>query len=71
MSALVSFGHEETVNEAKRRFEAFLEDRDTPLLPADIRKVISHHLLLLTADSIILYDHQLLFMIFMEQLMTY
>ncbi|KAG0607531.1 hypothetical protein M758_8G035700 [Ceratodon purpureus] len=39
LSALVSFGHEETVNEAKRRFEAFLEDRDTPLLPADIRKV--------------------------------
>lgn len=41
LSALVSFGHEETVNEAKRRFEAFLVDRDTPLLPADTRKVIS------------------------------
>lgn len=41
LSALVSFGHEETINEAKRRFEAFLEDRDTPLLPADIRKVIN------------------------------
>jgi puromycin-sensitive aminopeptidase len=39
LSALVSFGHEETVNEAKRRFEAFLADRDTPLLPADLRKV--------------------------------
>jgi puromycin-sensitive aminopeptidase len=39
LSALVSFGHEETVNEAKRRFEAFLADRDTPLLPADTRKV--------------------------------
>lgn len=40
LSALVSFGHEETVNEAKRRFKAFLADRDTPLLPADLRKVI-------------------------------
>jgi len=40
LSALVSFGHEETVNEAKRRFEAFLVDRDTPLLPADTRKVM-------------------------------
>ena len=64
LSALVSFGHEETVNEAKRRFEAFLEDRDTPLLPADIRKVINHHLLLLTAGAIILYGHQTLPMIF-------
>lgn len=39
LSALVSFGHEDTIIEAKRRFDAFLVDRDTSLLPADLRKV--------------------------------
>uniref|UniRef100_A0A7I4BPT3 Aminopeptidase n=1 Tax=Physcomitrium patens TaxID=3218 RepID=A0A7I4BPT3_PHYPA len=39
LSALVFFGHEDTINEAKRRFEAFLKDRESPLLPADTRKV--------------------------------
>lgn len=59
LSALVSFGHEETVIEAKRRFEAFLVDRDTPLLPADIRKVIIHRMLFLTVGTIIVCDFQL------------
>lgn len=39
LSALVSFAHEDTIMEAKRRFQVFLHDRDTSLLPADIRKV--------------------------------
>ncbi|KAG6551916.1 hypothetical protein Mapa_006533 [Marchantia paleacea] len=37
MSALVSFGHEESIVEAKRRFSAYLSDRKTSLFPADIR----------------------------------
>jgi puromycin-sensitive aminopeptidase len=68
LSALVSFGHEETIAEAKLRFEAFLEDRDTPLLPADIRKVIKPSLALV--DSRCNYDHQSLLMIFIDELMT-
>ncbi|GAB2285947.1 AP-1 complex subunit mu-1-Iike, variant 2 [Dionaea muscipula] len=38
LTALVQLGHESTLNEAIRRFEAFLDDRNTPLLPPDIRK---------------------------------
>lgn len=37
LSALISFDHEDVVTEAARRFDAFLKDRGTPLLPADIR----------------------------------
>lgn len=36
--ALVKLGHDETINEAIRRFHIFLEDRNTPLLPPDNRK---------------------------------
>lgn len=38
MCALISFDYEDVVAEASRRFEAFLRDRDTPLLPADLRR---------------------------------
>ncbi|KAL4304418.1 hypothetical protein GQ457_10G001810 [Hibiscus cannabinus] len=38
LTALAVFGHKETLNEASRRFDAFLNDRNTPLLPPDIRK---------------------------------
>ncbi|XP_024545712.1 aminopeptidase M1 isoform X1 [Selaginella moellendorffii] len=38
MLALVLFGHEPTVIEAKERFYEFLKDRNTSRLPADIRK---------------------------------
>ncbi|KAE8100062.1 hypothetical protein FH972_017991 [Carpinus fangiana] len=38
LTALAVFGHEMTLNEANRRFLAFLDDRNTPLLPPDVRK---------------------------------
>lgn len=38
-ATLAMFGHEETLREASRRFQAFLEDRNTHLLPPDIRRV--------------------------------
>ncbi|KAM1021915.1 hypothetical protein ACFX2J_042746 [Malus domestica] len=38
LTALAVFGHELTLDEASRRFHAFIEDRNTPLLPPDIRK---------------------------------
>ncbi|KAL9267254.1 Aminopeptidase M1-like protein [Drosera capensis] len=38
LNGLVQLGHDSTVNEAIRRFEAFLDDRSTPLLPPDIRR---------------------------------
>jgi puromycin-sensitive aminopeptidase len=39
LTALAVFGHDLTLNEAIRRFHAFLDDRNTSLLPPDIRKV--------------------------------
>ncbi|KAI4316496.1 hypothetical protein L6164_024476 [Bauhinia variegata] len=38
LTALAKFGHDLTLDEATRRFQAFLENRNTPLLPPDIRK---------------------------------
>jgi puromycin-sensitive aminopeptidase len=38
LTALAVFGHDETLKEAVRRFDAFLADRNTPLLPPDIRR---------------------------------
>ncbi|KAM7507474.1 hypothetical protein LguiA_017927 [Lonicera macranthoides] len=38
LTALALFGHEVTINEASMRFNAFLDDRNTPLLPPDLRK---------------------------------
>lgn len=40
LTALASFGHDLTIDEAIRRFNAFLDDRNTPLLPPDIRRVV-------------------------------
>ncbi|XP_034215420.1 aminopeptidase M1-like isoform X3 [Prunus dulcis] len=40
LAALAVFGHDLTINEASRRFHAFLDDRNTALLPADIRKAV-------------------------------
>ncbi|KAA3486206.1 aminopeptidase M1-like [Gossypium australe] len=37
-TALAVLGHEETINEANSRFNAFLNDRNTPVLHPDIRK---------------------------------
>lgn len=39
LNALASFGHGETINEAVRRFRIFLDDRNTAVLPPDLRKV--------------------------------
>ncbi|XP_050216793.1 aminopeptidase M1 [Mercurialis annua] len=38
LTALAEFGHGPTLDEANRRFFAFVDDRNTPLLPPDIRK---------------------------------
>ncbi|ESW08851.1 hypothetical protein PHAVU_009G079500 [Phaseolus vulgaris] len=38
LTALAVFGHDLTLDEASKRFQAFLENRNTPLLPPDIRK---------------------------------
>ncbi|CAO2165095.1 unnamed protein product [Urochloa humidicola] len=38
LTALAELGHEATINEAVRRFNVYLEDRETPLLPPDVRK---------------------------------
>ena len=39
LTALAAFGHDPTLDEASRRFHAFLDDKNTLLLPPDIRKV--------------------------------
>ncbi|KAJ4769821.1 Aminopeptidase M1 [Rhynchospora pubera] len=38
LTVLSELGHTVTLNEALKRFNAFVEDRDTPLLPPDTRK---------------------------------
>ncbi|KAI4380853.1 hypothetical protein MLD38_006993 [Melastoma candidum] len=38
LTVLAVFGHDLTLQEACRRFDAFLNDRNTPLLPPDIRR---------------------------------
>ncbi|KAL4607644.1 hypothetical protein ACB092_09G190300 [Castanea dentata] len=40
LTALAVFGHNLTLEEASRRFDAFLDDRNTPLLHPDIRKAV-------------------------------
>lgn len=42
VTALAPFGHNLTLNEAIRHFHAFLDDKNTPLLPPDLRKVVKH-----------------------------
>ncbi|KAL8208795.1 hypothetical protein R6Q57_008207 [Mikania cordata] len=39
-TTLAVLGHEETLKEANKRFQAFLEDRNTHLLPPDIRRAV-------------------------------
>ncbi|KAJ4952677.1 hypothetical protein NE237_029509 [Protea cynaroides] len=38
LTALIQFGHDATQKEGIRRFHAFLDDRNTPLLPPNTRK---------------------------------
>ncbi|XP_049361038.1 aminopeptidase M1 [Solanum verrucosum] len=40
LNALAAFGHDETINEAIRRFHIFLDDRNTAVLPPDLRKAV-------------------------------
>nr|XP_023879222.1 aminopeptidase M1-like [Quercus suber] len=40
LTALAVFGHDLTLKEASRRFCAFLDDRNTPVLHPDIRKAV-------------------------------
>ncbi|KAI5404022.1 variant 2, AP-1 complex subunit mu-1-like [Lathyrus oleraceus] len=40
LTFLAKFGHDLTLNEASKRFQAYLEDRNTPLLPPDIRRAV-------------------------------
>ncbi|XP_044464976.1 aminopeptidase M1 [Mangifera indica] len=40
LAALAMLGNDETLNKANKRFHAFLEDRNTPLLPPDLRKAV-------------------------------
>lgn len=40
LATLAVFGHEESLEEASKRFQAFLEDRNTCLLPPDIRRAV-------------------------------
>nr|GMC49388.1 aminopeptidase M1 [Ipomoea batatas] len=40
LNALAVFGHDATINEANRRFHIFLDDRNTPVLPPDLRKAV-------------------------------
>jgi puromycin-sensitive aminopeptidase len=39
LTALVQLGHGKTINEGVRRFNIFIRDRNTSLLPPDTRKV--------------------------------
>lgn len=40
LTSLAEFGHDLTLDEASNRFQAFLADRNTPLLPPDIRRAV-------------------------------
>ncbi|CAN4128417.1 unnamed protein product [Withania somnifera] len=40
LNALAIFGHDETINEAIRRFHIFLDDRNTAALPPDLRRAV-------------------------------
>lgn len=39
LTALALFGDDATMNEAIRRFHIFLDDRNTSVLPPDLRRV--------------------------------
>ncbi|XP_047972528.1 aminopeptidase M1 [Salvia hispanica] len=38
--ALALFGHKETLEEANKRFSIFLQDRNSPVLPPDLRRAV-------------------------------
>lgn len=40
LNALAAFGHDETITEAIRRFHIFLDDRNTAVLPPDLRRAV-------------------------------
>ncbi|XP_009802370.1 aminopeptidase M1 [Nicotiana sylvestris] len=40
LNVLAAFGHDETINEAIRRFHIFLDDRNTAVLPPDLRRAV-------------------------------
>lgn len=40
LTALALFGHDATLNEASKRFHVFLDDRNTRLLPPDLRRAV-------------------------------
>ncbi|KAL3655741.1 AP-1 complex subunit mu-1-like [Castilleja foliolosa] len=40
LTALASFGHQATLDEANRRFRIFLDDRNTSVLPPDLRRAV-------------------------------
>ncbi|KAL3851044.1 hypothetical protein ACJIZ3_012926 [Penstemon smallii] len=40
LTALSAFGHDITLDEASRRFQIFLDDRNTHVLPPDLRKAV-------------------------------
>ncbi|KAG8375703.1 hypothetical protein BUALT_Bualt10G0128100 [Buddleja alternifolia] len=40
LTALASFEHDLTLNEASRRFNIFLDDRNAPVLPPDLRRAV-------------------------------
>ncbi|KAL3650734.1 AP-1 complex subunit mu-1-like [Castilleja foliolosa] len=40
LTALASFGHQATLDEADRRFRIFLDDRNTSVLPPDLRRAV-------------------------------
>lgn len=39
LMGLVNLGHSRTIDEAMKRFQAYVSDRNTPLLPVDCRRV--------------------------------
>ena len=53
LSALAVFGHDQTLNEASRRFNVFLNDRNTSLLPPDLRKVVEYKALVAISSYLI------------------
>lgn len=59
LNALAAFGHDETINEAIRRFHIFLDDRNTAVLPPDLRRVTTLEYIA-TQNSFLLYLMQIL-----------
>lgn len=60
LSALAQFGHSATRDEGLKRFKAFLNDRDTSLLPPDTRhvcKLIDYHMITKLDLLLMLFCH--------------